>query len=433
MLLSVSAFSQNALINNGASIKIFGSGTPSLHQDLEVFGNFENQNDGTNDGIIDLDNYANMSVSGDWTNNSFANIFDPNSTLITDGTITLDNSNTNQVVGGLTPTFFENLIVKGERKILVNDNNSVNSSLLIDGILELNNRTFEIKNKNTSGIIYKSGFIKSEGLPGNYGSIKWNTDNTVGMFSIPFGSDNYYADNDLQFSINLQSAMSDGDYFIFSTYHTDGFNQPLPSGATNLETEVRKVVDRFWVIEPSDKNNIPTTDITFSYASSDVSNTVNAIDPQKLVASRNNTDISKWLDMEPRGIQNLNTIEIENVQPSEFYSNWTLLNMPPVLADVFVPDAFSPNGDGVNDLFLPIFQVDFTITNYEFLIYNRWGNVIFSTKDQTIGWNGVVNNKNNKPLVGVYSWVIIVKGYSDNNFSGDGIKQKFTGMVTLIM
>ena len=426
-------FSQNALVNNGASIKVFGSGIPSLHQDIAVFGNFENQNDGNNDGTIDLVNSANMSVSGDWTNNSFANVFDPNSISITDGTVTLDNSNNNQIVGGLTPTYFENLNVKGSRKILVNNNNSVNNSLFIDGILELNNRTFEIKNKSTSGIIYHSGFIKSEGLPGNYGSIKWNTDNTVGTFSIPFGSDNYYEDNDLNFSINLQSSMSNGDYFTFSTYHTDGFNQPLPSGATSLETEVRKVVDRFWVIEPSDKNNIPTSDLIFSYASSDLSNTVNSIDPQRLVASRNNTNIGKWLDMEPRGIQNLNKIQINNVQPSEFYTNWTLLNMPPVLSDVFVPDAFSPNGDGVNDLFSPTFQVDFTITNYEFLIFNRWGNVIFSTKDKTLGWDGTVDGKNNKPLVGIYSWVIIVRGYSDNNFSGDGITQKFTGMVTLIM
>ncbi len=433
LLTPFSVFSQNALINNGANIKIVGSGTPSTQQTIEVFGSFENQNDGINDGIIDLDSYANMLVSGDWINNTFANVFDANSTSITDGTLTLNNSINDQIIGGLSPTHFENLVIKGNNKILVNDNNSVNNILYIDGVLELNNRTFEIKNKNTSAITYNSGFIKSEGLPGNYGSIKWNTSNTVGVFSIPFGSDNYYGNNDLQFNINLKSPMSINDYITFSTFHTDATNQPLPTNASNLETDVRKVVDRFWVIEPSNKNNIPTTDITFSYASSDISNASNSIDPKRIVASRNNTDLGKWLDMNPRGVQNLNSVTINNVLPSEFYSNWTLLNMPPVLADLFVPDAFSPNGDGVNDIFLPVFQVDFTITNYEFLIYNRWGKVIYKTTDQLQGWDGIVDNKNNNPIVGVYSWVIIVKGYSDNNYSGKGIKQKFTGMVTLIL
>jgi len=433
MFAHASAFPQNALTNHGSSIKIFGSGVPSLHQDLEVFGDFENQNDGVNDGIIDLDNFANMTVTGDWTNNSFANVFDASSTSSIDGTLTMDNSISTQVIGGLNPTYFENLYVKGNSKILINNDNSVNNILFIDGVLELNSRTFEIKNKGTNGITYNSGFIKSEGLPGNYGSIKWNTKNTIGNFSIPFGSNNYAGDNDLQFSMNLESAMTTSDYFTFSTYHTDGLNQPLPTNATALETEVRKMVDRFWIIEPSDKNNVPKMDIAFSYASSDIANSVNAIDPERLRASRNNTDIFKWLDMEPRGSQNMNTIEIEDVLPSEFFPIWTLVNMPPVLVDLFVPDAFSPDGNGINDLFLPIFQVDFTITNYEFLIYNRWGSVIFNTKDQTEGWDGTVEGKSSKPLVGVYSWIIIVKGYSDNNFSGDGIKQKFTGMVTLIL
>jgi gliding motility-associated-like protein len=174
-------------------------------------------------------------------------------------------------------------------------------------------------------------------------------------------------------------------------------------------------------------------DISFSYASADITDATNSINPDKLVASRNNTNIGKWLDMYPRGSQTLNTIEIEDVSPSDFFPNWTLLNMPPVLTNLFTPDAFSPNGDGVNDIFAPVFQVDFQVIEYELFIYDRWGRIVFNTKEQGEGWNGISKGTNSPPQVGIYSWIIFVKGYSDNDFSGDGIKEKFTGMVTLIM
>jgi len=432
LLASQLVFSQNALTNYGASIKVFGSGVPSANQELLIDGNFENQNDGSNDGAIDLDNFGNITLTGNWVNNSFNNVFEANSNSLTDGTVTMINNNFNQIIGGLSPTYFENLLVKGNPKVLTNNNNSVNNMLIIDGVLELNNRTFEVKNNSTNAITYLSGFIKSEGLPGNYGVIKWNTGNTAGVFSIPFGSDNYIGDNDLQLSINLESSMNDTDYFRFATYHTDPLNQPLPTSSTPLETEVRKVVDRFWILAPNNVN-VPIMDISFSFASADITDATNSINPDKLVASRNNTNIGKWLDMYPRGSQTLNTIEIEDVSPSDFFPNWTLLNMPPVLTNLFTPDAFSPNGDGVNDLFAPVFQVDFQVIEYELIIYNRWGSIVFNTNDQGEGWNGVSKNSNHPPQVGVYSWIIFVKGYSDNDFSGDGIKEKFTGMVTLIM
>jgi len=54
--------------------------------------------------------------------------------------------------------------------------------------------------------------------------------------------------------------------------------------------------------------------------------------------------------------------------------------------EIFVPTAFSPNGDGINDILKPVVagmkQFDF------FRIYNRWGNMLFSSEDQYSGWDG---------------------------------------------
>jgi gliding motility-associated-like protein len=64
-----------------------------------------------------------------------------------------------------------------------------------------------------------------------------------------------------------------------------------------------------------------------------------------------------------------------------------------------VPNAFTPNGDGLNDTFRPVATGDL-IRQFSMVIYNRWGQMIFETTNPAEGWDG-----KNAPA-GVYSWVI---------------------------
>jgi gliding motility-associated-like protein len=54
---------------------------------------------------------------------------------------------------------------------------------------------------------------------------------------------------------------------------------------------------------------------------------------------------------------------------------------------VFVPDAFTPNGDGINDTWMP--QSSCAFAEYEALIYNRWGRPVFHTRQPAAGWGGL--------------------------------------------
>ncbi|MEP6647705.1 MAG: gliding motility-associated C-terminal domain-containing protein [Saprospiraceae bacterium] len=64
-----------------------------------------------------------------------------------------------------------------------------------------------------------------------------------------------------------------------------------------------------------------------------------------------------------------------------------------------LPNAFTPNGDGQNDLFKPL-RARF-IESVDFEVFNRWGQVVFTTKDPQINWNGT--NKSGKEVSdGVY-------------------------------
>lgn len=72
---------------------------------------------------------------------------------------------------------------------------------------------------------------------------------------------------------------------------------------------------------------------------------------------------------------------------------------------IFVPNAFTPNGDGLNDVLKA--KAYFRIDSFELRIYNRWGQQIFVSPSLNIGWNGTMNNQKAPP--GQYVWMLVYK------------------------
>lgn len=56
--------------------------------------------------------------------------------------------------------------------------------------------------------------------------------------------------------------------------------------------------------------------------------------------------------------------------------------------DIYVPNAFSPNNDGINDTFQPFIQTSSPIIQYKWTIFNRWGSIVFQTNDISQAWSG---------------------------------------------
>jgi gliding motility-associated-like protein len=54
---------------------------------------------------------------------------------------------------------------------------------------------------------------------------------------------------------------------------------------------------------------------------------------------------------------------------------------------VFVANAFTPNGDGFNEGFKPVFNLPYVV-DYEFMIFNRWGERIFNSRSLDEAWDG---------------------------------------------
>jgi gliding motility-associated-like protein len=73
-------------------------------------------------------------------------------------------------------------------------------------------------------------------------------------------------------------------------------------------------------------------------------------------------------------------------------------------AQVYVPNAFSPNDDGINDQFGPFIASDFSIVDYEFRVFDRWGSLVFESNQMDQPWNG---HAFGRPMAnGVYIWTL---------------------------
>lgn len=57
----------------------------------------------------------------------------------------------------------------------------------------------------------------------------------------------------------------------------------------------------------------------------------------------------------------------------------------------YVPNSFTPDGNESNQTFLPIFSSGVDVFDYTMMIFNRWGQIVFETRDVNVGWNGTLN------------------------------------------
>ena len=94
------------------------------------------------------------------------------------------------------------------------------------------------------------------------------------------------------------------------------------------------------------------------------------------------------------------------------------------IVDLIYPNAFTPDGDGSNDLFLGVGEITL-ITDFELMIFDRWGKIIFHTRDPLEGWNGKLNNAGQVLPVGVYTYL---STYKVPKFGG----RETRGIATLI-
>jgi len=89
---------------------------------------------------------------------------------------------------------------------------------------------------------------------------------------------------------------------------------------------------------------------------------------------------------------------------------------------LWIPTAFTPNGDGLNDIFLPVTQ---NVLSYHIMIFDRWGHQVFESNTVSDGWDGTCKGK--LCASDVYSYIVFFESYE-----APGTSEKRTGTVMLV-
>lgn len=94
------------------------------------------------------------------------------------------------------------------------------------------------------------------------------------------------------------------------------------------------------------------------------------------------------------------------------FSNNTIFTFE---AQIFVPDIFTPNGDGTNELFEVKAKY---IKTYSITIFSRWGEVVYASNSENEGWDGM--DRNVRAIEGVYTYKIVATDIHDKEFIQTG-------------
>ncbi len=112
---------------------------------------------------------------------------------------------------------------------------------------------------------------------------------------------------------------------------------------------------------------------------------------------------------------NSNTTYTLTVTSDSGCSTSTTITIDVVCGTVFIPEAFSPNGDGQNDV---LYVRGDCIKTMQFDVFDRWGNRVFETTDKNIGWNGMY--KGEAMNTGSYVYSVTATMYDGTTFTKKG-------------
>jgi gliding motility-associated-like protein len=93
---------------------------------------------------------------------------------------------------------------------------------------------------------------------------------------------------------------------------------------------------------------------------------------------------------------------------------------------LFVPNSFTPNSDEVNQTFLPNISGEYKEESYQLTIYDRWGEIVFESKDSSIGWDGYNKYRKRVCQDGSYIWSIRLEALPSQEV------KKYKGHVNLL-
>ena len=205
-------------------------------------------------------------------------------------------------------------------------------------------------------------------------------------------------------SLGNDTSLCTGDsIFLFGS---GNYNSVLWNTGATIDTILVSAGGKYW-IEVSDtlcsnSDSILVLDLSQSYISiSDT--TICEGDSWQITLPAQNQYL--WSDGSTfRSIElfDSGSYNVQITDVCKIYTDSFVLTTEDCNCKIFVPNVFTPNGDGLNENFFPVISCD--LDGYHLYIFNRWGNLLFETEDQYAVWDGQYKGK---PVPdGVYFYLI---------------------------
>lgn len=349
-------------VNNGGIIKVQNN-----YLNVGNNGNFENA------GNVDVDyNYINNGtttgrnsssgiyyIGGDWENN--------NNFIADNSTVHLYNSD--KLISGTSPTDFYNLKLTGGSKLMTVNSSAVWLDLGTDH-LNTGDNVMLVNNTDPTSLIYTTGYVSSK----DDGHLQRKT-NSKSTYSFPLGTN--YGDFRLRPIDFIPKDNTD------NTFGARLANNNATSDGYSLEEKSELVgeLNPLYYHHLYQNSGNSKTDVRFHYDNSEDEVT---------------ETIAHWINdwnIESNVRQGGSNGGFETLLLSNFNNFST---KPFILASennfIYIPNTFTPNNDGKND-FLSINFEEEKMQDFSFLVFDRWGNIVFEKNTQKFYWNGTSNGE----------------------------------------
>ncbi len=374
------------------------------------------------DGEFSLENGGSLVHSGevllteDWTNNSGGSGVSSTSNGLVD---LIGNT---QTIKGSNPTRFYNLALSGgaTMKTLAQDAEVRNRLDLADAELVLNANRIHVSNPDPSSLVWNSGFVSGDSI-GGY--ILRSTDRTA-TYRFPVGNVNLVSSE--YRGVDITPSTGDSSVFGVRLAATDASTDRTGTsftGAAGPYSRSRKAGELFEI------NSEFYHHIGRFFGESSANVKLYFFDSDHLASDRKYTTLGQWNKAVPRFEDIVVDFFDNETNPANLgspgnYVEWNTRNFnDDVFAlsiidenILFVPQIFSPNGDGLNDV---LYARSNRIEEITFMVYNRWGEKVFESRDVDQGWDGRYRGQKSQSGVYVYYIKAQIKDFGEFEQKGN--------------
>lgn len=378
---------------------------------MYVEGDVEIMNAGT------IENNGDIELTADWINNA------GNSGLINNRPGNVNLIGGNQFIAGNSVTEFYNLNLLGgfSLKETFQDVLVTNQLDIENAELQVHQNTFHVTNPDpTTSVLWNSGLISGDSIGGYFAR---STDRTsiyrfpVGDLSLP--SSQYRG-------VDVTPVNSDSTVFgvrlapVDASLDITGTSFTGAPGPYDRTLKNPAIVD----INPEFYHHIVRM---YGTTAADIRLYFYEVD--HISPDRRLDGVAQWNYGAPRWENVSANLTANIIGPTDIGSpehalSWTASNflddafaLDVLQGDLaFVPQIFSPNGDGSNDI---LFVRGSKVREIRFIIYNRWGEKVFESTDKAIGWNGEYKSKEAQSGVYVYYLDAEIEDYGRLEMKGN--------------